>query len=192
MKNHSLTPADRLERILEAVLFAAPAPLCLQELLLAGQSEFPELEYSAVESALQALAHYYQDRAVELVHTASGHAFRVREGYAAAVRLTQQEKAPRLTRALLETLAIIAYRQPVTRAEIEEIRGVAVSTQIMRTLLDREWIHRVGHKEVPGHPGLYATTRRFLDELGLQSLDALPPLDELREKAIALGDQQRD
>jgi hypothetical protein len=95
----------------------------------------------------------------------------VRQRFSAQVQAAQPERPPRLSRALLETLAIIAYRQPVTRAEIEDIRGVAVSTQIMRTLTEREWVHLVGHKEVPGRPGLYATTRTFLDDLGLGRLD---------------------
>jgi segregation and condensation protein B len=136
---------------------------------------------SDVEAALQRLAEHYRERALELVRSASGFRFRVRQRFSAHVQASLPERPPRLSRALLETLAIIAYRQPVTRAEIEDIRGVAVSTQIMRNVLEREWVHVVGHKEVPGRPALYATTRTFLDDLGLSRLDELPPLDALRE-----------
>ncbi len=172
----------QLELILEAVLFSSSEPVPVKDLMSACQ----EVESDApgqpeVEAALERLASQYRERSIELVRSAGGYRFRVRQRYAQAVQAAQPERPPRLSRALLETLAIIAYRQPVTRAEIEDIRGVAVSTQIMRTLVEREWVHVVGHKEVPGRPGLYATTKTFLDDLGLGRLDELPPLDALRE-----------
>lgn len=182
----STQPAERmeaqLELILEAMLFAASEPVSIKNLVSACH----EVESDApgqpeVEAALERLASQYRERSIELVRSAGGYRFRVRQRFAQAVQAAQPERPPRLSRALLETLAIIAYRQPVTRAEIEDVRGVAVSTQIMRTLVEREWVHVVGHKEVPGRPGLYATTKTFLDDLGLGRLDELPPLDALRE-----------
>jgi segregation and condensation protein B len=172
--------ADALDLVLEAVLFAASEPLRMQD-LVAACTGMEGVGQSDVEAALQRLAEHYQERSLELVRSASGFRFRVRQRFSAHVQASLPERPPRLSRALLETLAIIAYRQPVTRAEIEDIRGVAVSTQIMRNVLEREWVHVVGHKEVPGRPALYATTRTFLDDLGLSRLDELPPLDALRE-----------
>lgn len=171
---------DGLELVLEAVLFAASEPLRMQD-LVAACTGMEGVGHGEVEAALQRLAEHYRDRSLELVRSASGFRFRVRQRFSSHVQASLPERPPRLSRALLETLAIIAYRQPVTRAEIEDIRGVAVSTQIMRNILEREWVHVVGHKEVPGRPALYATTRTFLDDLGLSRLDELPPLDALRE-----------
>ena len=173
---------DELELVLEAVLFAASEPIPVRDLLAACSTADSNAPAQAeLDAALERLAAYYHDRSIELVRSAGGYRFRVRQRFSEQVRAAQPERPPRLSRALLETLAIIAYRQPVTRAEIEDIRGVAVSTQIMRTLTEREWVHVVGHKEVPGRPGLYATTRTFLDDLGLGRLDELPALDDLRE-----------
>lgn len=182
-REHTETDApalDTLELVLEAVLFAASEPLRMQD-LVAACTGMEGVGHGEVEAALQRLAEHYRDRSLELVRSASGFRFRVRQRFSAHVQASLPERLPRLSRALLETLAIIAYRQPVTRAEIEDIRGVAVSTQIMRNILEREWVHVVGHKEVPGRPALYATTRTFLDDLGLSRLDELPPLDALRE-----------
>ena len=173
--------APELELVLEAVLFAASEPVPIKDLLLACALGDEEAARAKVEAALECLSVHYRDRSIELVRSAGGYRFRVRRRFSAQVQAAQPDRPQRLSRALLETLAIVAYRQPVTRAEIEEIRGVAVSTQIMRTLTERGWVHVVGHKEVPGRPGLYATTRLFLDDLGLERLDALPPLDALRE-----------
>lgn len=176
------TKGTEIELILEAVLFAASEPVSLKDLVSAcNVVESDGFGPAEVEAALERLASHYRERAVELVRSAGGYRFRVRRHYSQAVQAAQPDRPLRLSRALLETLAIIAYRQPVTRAEIEDIRGVAVSTQIMRTLVEREWVHVVGHKEVPGRPGLYATTKAFLDDLGLGRLDELPPLDALRE-----------
>lgn len=172
----------QLELVLEAVLFAASEPVPVKDLLAACTAMDSDAPARAeLDAALERLAAHYHDRSIELVRSAGGYRFRVRQRFSTQVQAAQPERPPRLSRALLETLAIIAYRQPVTRAEIEDIRGVAVSTQIMRTLTEREWVHLVGHKEVPGRPGLYATTRTFLDDLGLGRLDELPALDDLRE-----------
>jgi len=163
-----------LKRIVEALLLASPEPLDLKQLLSllaeegAGRKE--------VETILLELASDYQDRVLELVHVASGWRFQVRREMAPWVSRLFPDKVGRYSRALLETLAIIAYRQPVTRGDIEAIRGVSVSSHIMRTLQDREWIKVVGHKEVPGRPALYATTEHFLDDFNLQSLSQLPPI----------------
>lgn len=170
-----------IELVLEAVLFAASEPVPMQDLIAACALGDEGADKAEVEAALGRLSEHYRDRSIELVHSAGGYRFRVRQRFSSQVQAAQPDRPQRLSRALLETLAIIAYRQPVTRAEIEEIRGVAVSTQIMRTLTERGWVHVVGHKEVPGRPGLYATTRMFLDDLGLGRLDELPPLDALRE-----------
>jgi len=170
-----------LELALEAVLFAASEPVPVKDLLAACSTVDADAPAPAeLDAALERLAAHYHARSIELVRSAGGYRFRVRQRFSPQVQAAQPERPPRLSRALLETLAIIAYRQPVTRAEIEDIRGVAVSTQIMRTLTEREWVHLVGHKEVPGRPGLYATTRTFLDDLGLGRLDELPALDDLR------------
>lgn len=174
-----------LERILEAVLQAAGKPLSLERM----RELFDEqLAPSAQElrSALTRLQEEYADRAVELREVAGGWRLQVRSDYAEWVGRLWEERPQRYSRALLETLALIAYRQPVTRGEIEEVRGVAVSSQIIRTLLDREWVRVVGHREVPGRPAMYATTRQFLDYFNLTSLAELPPLAELREPSEVL------
>lgn len=183
-----------LERILEAVLQAAGKPLSLERM----RELFDEhLAPSAQElrSALTRLQEEYADRAVELREVAGGWRLQVRSDYAEWVGRLWEERPQRYSRALLETLALIAYRQPVTRGEIEEVRGVAVSSQIIRTLLDREWVRVVGHREVPGRPAMYATTRQFLDYFNLTSLAELPPLAELREPSevlehLPLADEQ--
>ena len=182
-----------IELVLEAVLFAASEPVPMKDLLAAcAFGEEDAAGRPEVEAALARLSAHYRDRSIELVRSAGGYRFRVRQQFSTQVQAAQPERPQRLSRALLETLAIIAYRQPVTRAEIEDIRGVAVSTQIMRTLTERGWVHVVGHKEVPGRPGLYATTRVFLDDLGLGRLDELPPLDALRELVDLPGEDVGD
>ncbi|WP_018936194.1 SMC-Scp complex subunit ScpB [Thioalkalivibrio sp. ALJ24] len=178
---------DALELTLEAVLFAADEPVPLRD-LRAACAELGQTDRAAVEAALARLDARYSDRAIELVRSAGGYRFRVRPQYSGSVRAARPERPQRLSRALLETLAIIAYRQPVTRAEIESVRGVAVSSGIMRGLQEREWIYVVGHKELPGRPALYGTTRTFLDDLGLQTLDQLPPLDAIRDLADVASD----
>ena len=181
-----------IELVLEAVLFAALEPVPLKDLMAACAVADDPAGRADIETALEHLSAHYRDRSIELIRSAGGYRFRVRQRFSGHVQAAQPERPQRLSRALLETLAIIAYRQPATRAEIEEIRGVAVSTQIMRTLIERGWVHVVGHKEVPGRPGLYATTRVFLDDLGLGRLDELPPLDALRDLVDLPGGEPAD
>ncbi|WP_369602684.1 SMC-Scp complex subunit ScpB [Hahella sp. SMD15-11] len=170
-----------LEQIVEALIFAADAPLPLDALQDAVNARMP-VTRKEVKEAVEALQQRYAEgSALELVQVASGFRFQVRAEFSDWVQQLEQEKVPRYSRAFMETLAIIAYRQPVTRGEIEDIRGVSVSSQIMRTLLDHGWIRVVGHKDVPGRPAIYATTRHFLDYFNLTGLDDLPPLAELRD-----------
>jgi segregation and condensation protein B len=138
----------------------------------------------AVRAALEALAADYQGRGIELQETASGFRIQVRRELAGQISRMWPERAARYSRALLETLALIAYRQPITRAEIEAVRGVAVNPNIIRTVIERNWVRVVGHRDVPGHPELLGTTREFLDYFGLRALAELPPLAELK----AVGD----
>src|SRR5919205_391499 len=169
------SPTD-VKRVIEAALLASPEPLGLPELkrLFDG-----EISPDTLRNLLAEIAEEWKGRAVELVHVASGWRFQTTAEFRPFVERLQPEKAPRYSRAVMETLAIIAYRQPVTRGDIEDIRGVVVSTQIIQSLEARGWIDVVGHRETPGRPALYATTRRFLDDLGLRSLQELPPLEEV-------------
>ncbi|MGM0413492.1 MAG: SMC-Scp complex subunit ScpB [Pseudomonadota bacterium] len=173
-------PADELKPRLEALLFASERPLTVERLqrLLAEGDEGPDA--AVLTATLRELQSDYADRGVELAELAGGWRFRTRETLGPWVSRLWEEKPPRYSRALLETLAIIAYRQPVTRGEVEDVRGVTVSTSIMKTLQEREWVRTVGHREVPGRPALYATTRAFLEHFNLNGLDDLPPLAELR------------
>jgi segregation and condensation protein B len=172
-----------VRNLIEAALLAAGGPLAVAELVrLFDETARPSAQ--AVRAALEALAAEYAGRGIELKETASGFRIQVRRELASEVSRLWPERAARYSRALLETLALIAYRQPITRAEIEAVRGVAVNPNIIRTLLERNWIRVVGHRDVPGHPELLATTREFLDYFGLRSLDELPPLAELK----AMGD----
>jgi len=164
------------KRILEAALLAAQEPLNPAELkrLFDG-----ELGVDAIRKLLAEVAQDWQGRAVELVSLSSGWRFQTRAELQPYLDKLFPEKAPRYSRAVMETLAIIAYRQPVTRGDIEDVRGVVVSTQIIQALETRGWIDVVGHRETPGRPALYATTSQFLDDLGLRSLEELPPLEEI-------------
>lgn len=176
-----------LKAILEGALFAAGGPLTLEQLQsLFGEEERPER--AALAATLADLAEDYQGRGIEIAQVAGGYRVQVRAEVAPWVARLRDEKPARYSRALLETLALIAYRQPITRGEIEDIRGVAVTTQIVKTLIEREWIRVVGHRDVPGRPALYATTRRFLDYFGLRSLNDLPALSEIRDPEF-LGDE---
>lgn len=139
-----------------------------------------ELTRKRLQQALSQLQQDYLGRGIQLIETASGFRFQTRADLSEYLALLWPERSPRYSRAVLETLALIAYRQPITRGEIEEVRGVTVSSQIMRTLLDRGWVKVVGHKEVPGRPGLYATTPTFLDYFGLKDLSDLPALAEFQ------------
>jgi segregation and condensation protein B len=169
-----------LKNILESAIFASPSPLSIDELLaLFVDEEKPSRQQ--VQSLIKELQDDYASRPLEIVQIASGYRFQVRAKFSPWISKLWQDKPPKLSRAMLETLAIIAYRQPVTRAEIEAIRGVVVSTQIIKALFDRDWIVVVGHREVPGRPALLATTREFLDAFSLKGLADLPPLAALRD-----------
>ena len=176
-------PADEnniaeAKRILEAALLASQEPLPLSELKRLFDNE---IAVEPLKNLLEELRAEWSGRAVELVSLASGWRFQTRVEFQPYLERLSPEKPPRYSRAVMETLAIIAYRQPVTRGDIEDIRGVTVSTQIIQTLENRGWIDTVGHRETPGRPALYATTRGFLDDLGLRSLQELPPLQELAQ-----------
>jgi len=169
-----------IRHIVEAALLAAPQPQTLAQ--LAGL--FPEDEQAppgAIEQAIAELREGCADRGVELVEVASGFRFQVKAEVHAWVARLWTERQAKYTRATLETLALIAYRQPITRGEIEQIRGVAVNTNTIKQLEEREWIRVVGHRDVPGKPALFGTTKAFLDYFGLKSLDELPPLAELKD-----------
>jgi len=170
---------EALDEILEAALLAAGEPLSLERLEgLFDDHERPPRR--ALREALERLGIRHERGAMELLETASGYQLRIRPRLSPWVSRLWDERPQRYSRALLETLALIAYRQPVTRGDIEEVRGVTVSGSIMRTLLERGWIRVVGHRDVPGRPAVYATTRSFLDDFGLRTLDELPPMHELR------------
>jgi segregation and condensation protein B len=182
-----MTGAPGLKQIVEGALLAAGGPLTPDQLLgLFGEGERPDRDQ--VLETLASLEADYADRGIELVQVAGGYRTQVRREVAPWVGRLWEEKPPRYSRALLETLALIAYRQPITRGEIEDIRGVSVSTSIVKTLAEREWIRIVGHRDVPGRPALYATTRKFLDYFGLRSLNDLPTLAEIRDPEL-LGDE---
>jgi len=183
-----LEEKHRLKVLIEAILLAAGKPMT-EDQILAMFSEEEKPETALIRSALQELQQDYEERGVELVQVASGYRFQVKQEWSPWVSKLWEERAQKYSRALLETLALIAYRQPITRGEIEDIRGVTVSTSIIKTLLDdREWVRVVGHKEVPGRPALYATTKGFLDYFGLQHLRDLPSLPEIMNIDAAEGD----
>lgn len=171
---------QRIQAIVEAALLAAGKPLSLEQLReLFDEEGRPARQ--VMEHVMVQLEAACEGRGFELKKVASGYRLQVREEYAPWVSRLFEEKPQRYSRALLETLALIAYRQPITRGEIEDIRGVTVSSNIVRTLLEREWVRVVGHRDVPGRPAMYATTRQFLDYFNLTSLDQLPPLADIRD-----------
>lgn len=174
---------QKIKNIVEAALLAAARPLSINELddLFALPEPQPRPSRDEIRQALDALQTEYTGRGVELKQVGSGFRIQVRQDCEPWIARLWQEKPPRYSRALLETLAIIAYRQPITRGEIEEIRGVSVSANITRTLQEREWVKVVGHRDVPGKPALFGTTREFLDYFNLKSLDELPTLAELKD-----------
>ena len=171
---------QQIKNIVEAALFAAGEPLNVDRLLgLFEEDERPEKK--AIQEVLQTLQQECEGRGIELKEVSSGYRYQARSDVSRWISRLWEERAPRYSRALLETLALVAYRQPITRAEIEDIRGVAVSSSIMKTLQERGWIRIVGHRDVPGKPAMYASTREFLDYFNLKSLDDLPTLAELRD-----------
>ena len=171
------SPSD-IKKILEAALLASPEPVGLAELKRLFDNE---MSPDTLRNLLAELAEEWKGRAVELVNVASGWRFQTAPSFQPYIERLNPEKPPKYSRAVMETLAIISYRQPVTRGDIEDIRGVGVSSQIIQTLEARGWIDTVGHRETPGRPALYATTRKFLDDLGLRSLEELPPLEEIAQ-----------
>jgi segregation and condensation protein B len=174
------------KRIVEAILFAADKPMTSKQV----RNVYPELErpeLQEIQFAINSIIEDYAPRPIGLKLLASGYSFQVKDGFSYWVSRLFEEKPPKYSRALLETIAIIAYRQPVTRGDIEDIRGVSVSSNIIRTLMDREWIRIIAHKEVPGRPALYGTTKQFLDYFNLSSLDQLPPIDEIKNFDFSSG-----
>lgn len=170
----------RIRAIVEAALLAAGKPLSLDQLReLFTEDERPARQ--VMEHVMMLLEETCEGRGFEVKKVASGYRLQVREDYAPWVGRLFEERPQRYSRALLETLALISYRQPITRGEIEDIRGVTVSSNIIRTLLEREWVRVVGHRDVPGRPAMYATTKQFLDYFNLSGLDQLPPLSEVRD-----------
>lgn len=180
-----------LTRVVQALLLAAKEPLSLER-IAAVFEEYQRPQPAKLSEALAVLQQEAEGSSQELIEVAGGFRYQIKADYAPWVSRLWEEKPPRYSRALLETLSLIAYRQPVTRGEIEDVRGVSVSSQIIRTLEDREWIRVVGHREVPGRPALYATTRHFLDYFNLKSLNELPELDELRELAASEEKEWQD
>jgi len=172
-----LNPSEA-KRVMEGALLATAEPLSLSALRRLFDED---IGADTVRRLLQELREEWSGRTVELVHLASGWRFQTRPEFQRYVERMQPERPPRYSRAVMETLAIVAYRQPVTRGDIEDVRGVAVSPQVIKTLEARGWIDVLGHRETPGRPALYGTTKTFLDDLGLRSLEELPPLEEIAQ-----------
>jgi segregation and condensation protein B len=170
---------ENLPLIIEALLFSSSRPLSEKEILSVFDQRTPPSS-SEVREALKLIEEKYLNNSIELVKVASGYRLRIKQEYSSWVAKLWEAKPQKYSRALLETLALIAYKQPITRGEIEEVRGVSVSSQIIRTLLDRSWIKVVGHRDVPGRPALFSTTKDFLDDLNLSKLSDLPELPEIQ------------
>ena len=175
---------NKVKMIVEGLLLAAGRPLTLDNIIqVFSKDEQPDSK--ELKLVMESIAEDCADRGFELKEVASGFRFQVKQELSDWIAKLWEERPPRYTRALLETLALVAYRQPITRGDIEEIRGVGVSSNIVRTLLDREWIRVVGHRDVPGRPAMFATTKQFLDYFNLKSLQDLPPLSEIKDLAVA-------
>jgi len=164
------------KQLIEAAIFASPEPVSVQELKRIFGND---IGIDVIRKLVEELREDWNGRSLELVSVATGWRFQTSASFRPFIDKLQPEKQPRYSRAVMETLAIIAYRQPVTRGDVENIRGVVVTTQIIQTLEARGWIDVVGHRDTPGQPALYATTKTFLDDLGLRTLQELPPLDEI-------------
>lgn len=173
-----------LKQVIEAALLASGEVLTIDQ-LQALYSDDQRPPRTDINAALAALRDDYAERSIELIAVAGGYRIQIRQEFAPFITQLWEEKPGRYSRALLETLALIAYRQPITRGEIEAIRGVTVTTQMIKTLMERDWIRVVGQRDTPGRPSLYATTKTFLEYFGLSSLDALPPLPQLGEPIVA-------
>ena len=189
MQNSSEQRLNTLIALIEGAIFASPVPLSLtkikQQLLVEHKAS-----HQQVLDAIAEITAFYQHRAIQLVEVASGYRFQVIDSVANDIAVLFQEKAPKYSRAILETLALIAYKQPITRGEIESIRGVSVSSHTIKSLVERDWVKVVGHKEVPGRPALLATTKEFLDYFSLKSLAQLPQLMPLSESSLTALDAQ--
>ena len=180
---------NELKHVVEAALLAAGRPLTLDRLeqLFAARGSAPDR--ATIKRIIDTLAAEYEGRGIELKEVATGYRIQVKRSMSDWLQPLWEERAPRYTRALLETLALIAYRQPITRAEIEEVRGVVVSTNIVRTLLERNWVRVVGHRDVPGKPAMFGTTKDFLDYFGLKKLEELPTLADIKDGLPELSPQ---
>ncbi len=172
-----------LKKVLEVALLTSHEPLSLDDMTRLFAER---MERATLRMLLDELKQDWVERTMDLVQVASGYRFQAREEYAGFLARLNPERQAKYSRAVMETLAIIAYRQPVTRGDIEEIRGVAVSPNVMRQLQERDWINVVGQREVPGRPSLYATTKHFLDDLNLQSLTELPPMEDFTQQEMPL------
>lgn len=172
-----------MKQILEAALLTAGQALSLDDMLklFAGR-----MERTTLRMLLDELKQEWDEKTLELVQVATGYRFQAKAEYSAFIARMSPEREPKYSRAVMETLAIIAYRQPVTRGDIEQIRGVTVNPNVMRQLIERDWIDVVGQREVPGRPSLYATTKHFLDDLNLRSLSELPPIEDFAQSEIPL------
>jgi segregation and condensation protein B len=175
---------EQLIELVEAAIFVAQAPLSKDKLRTTVLEDF-EVSAKRVQQALDSITAHYSTRGVRLVKVGSGYRFQACSSLSPWLSKLWQDKAPRYSRAFLETLSLIAYRQPITRGEIEQVRGVSVSSQTIKTMLEHNWIKVIGHKEVPGKPALYGTTKYFLDHFSLPSLAELPPLPSVQNEKIA-------
>lgn len=181
---------EKLRKLIEAAIFVTDVPLTILKLKDGVLSRY-KVTNKRIKEAITFLQASYEDKGVNLVKVASGYRFQAHESLASDLSEMSKEKAPKYSRAIIETLALIAYKQPITRGEIEEIRGVGVSSYIMKTLTERSWVKVVGQKEVPGKPALYATTKEFLDYFGLNSLVELPELMPLPELSLENKESDR-
>ncbi len=170
-----------LKNVIESALLVQDKPLNIKQLLMLFDVEIEKIDRNKINNALAQLKVDYHGRGIELLEVASGFRIQARQEMEPWLAKLFQEKPPRYSRALLETLVLVAYRQPITRSEIEAVRGVSVSTHIIKTLLEREWVRVIGHKEVPGRPALYATTKEFLDYFNIKGIDELPSLSEIKD-----------
>ncbi|GAA0852850.1 SMC-Scp complex subunit ScpB [Aliiglaciecola litoralis] len=182
---------EQLKQLVEAAIFVADEPLS-KEKLQASVLDGLKVSNKKLDQCLDELTLDYAPRGIQLVEVASGYRFQSMDSLSPWLGKLWQEHAPRYSRALLETLSLIAYRQPITRGEIEDVRGVAVSSHIIKTLTERDWIKVVGHKEVPGRPALYATTKEFLNYFSLKSLADLPPIEQIESLSDAMLQEQQD
>lgn len=180
---------NELKHVVEAALLAAGRPLTVDRLEQLFAARGPAPDRATIKRIIDTLAAEYQSRGIELKEVATGYRIQVKRSMSDWLQPLWEERAPRYTRALLETLALIAYRQPITRAEIEEVRGVVVSTNIVRTLLERNWVRVVGHRDVPGKPAMFGTTKDFLDYFGLKKLEELPTLADIKDGLPELSPQ---